>query len=83
MKPLHLTSDEIRTITGRTKYKYQIRHFREVLKIEAVPDADGRPIVLRSAYEARMGAPSTVTQAPRRRRGSPNWAALDATKTAS
>lgn len=79
MKRLHLTAEEIKAITGRVKYKCQIRHFREVLQIEAVPDADGRPIVLRAAYEARMGAP-IHSQTPRRKGGAPNWAALDAQK---
>lgn len=66
-----LTDDEVRRLTGRRYANAQFKRLA-LIGIPAVPDADGRPIVLRLAAEARMGAPAE------RKRTGPDWSAMNA-----
>lgn len=68
-----LSTDELRKLTGRVRYSAQLRWLR-ANGFAALQDADGRPLVLRSTIEARMGDASPA----RTRNISPNWSALDA-----
>ena len=66
---MFLTADELRQLTGLKRKGDQARFLRgQGYAVEL--DANGRPLVLRSAVEARMGAVPVAKQAE------PNWEAL-------
>lgn len=65
----YLTPTEIRELTGRTRYKAQLRQLAKQ-GIPAVRDADGRPLVLRTVRDSIMAAsPTTAKQ----RANGPRW----------
>lgn len=73
---LFLTDPELQALTGRERYRAQIRQLR-AMGIESAIRADGKPIVSRSAVELRLGGRATLDQD-----AEPDWSALDAKKTA-
>lgn len=80
---MFLTRAEIGQLTGRVRYGAQLRWLC-ANGFESLRDADGRPLVLRAAIDARMGA---TLPAPVHSRGnsgrSPNWNALNAPRKKS
>ena len=71
---MFLSADELRKLTGRMKHSAQLCWLR-TNGFVALQDADGRPLVLRAAVEARMGAPIGAHD---HHQQEPNWSALDA-----
>lgn len=51
---INLTFEEIREITGRVKATAQIRWLRQH-GFTVLPRADGKPLVSRAHFEAKMG----------------------------
>lgn len=74
MSDLFLTADELRDLTGRERPSAQIKWLR-ANGFDVMVRADGLPRVLRAMVEARMGAPSRLTDhSPAK----PDWSSLDA-----
>ncbi len=76
---MFLSTDELRKLTGRVRNSAQLRWLC-ANGFAALQDADGRPLVLKSAVEARMGAPMSKSVD---RRKEPDWGALNAATKAS
>lgn len=74
---MFLTQDEVQKLTGRVRYRAQLRWLAQQ-GFCAIPDADGKPLVLRAAVEDKMGLPPVVAA---NRKPGPNWEALNGTKT--
>lgn len=69
---LFLTHDEVRELTGRTRYHAQ-RRVLTAMRIDFRARPDGRPLVLRARAEELLGHKATpAPQTPE-----PNWEALD------
>lgn len=60
--PIYLTVQELREITGRMKAAAQIRWLRRH-GFTVLARADGKPLVSRAHFEARMGGFGTGTRA--------------------
>lgn len=58
MKPINLTREELRSITGRVKPAAQIRWLQR-MGFVVLQRADGQPLVSRAHFEARMGGTDT------------------------
>lgn len=72
MKPINLTPEELRSITGRVKPSAQIRWLLS-MGFTVLPRADGQPLVSRAHFEARMGGTDAGS---RPRTLEPNFGAL-------
>ena len=73
MSDLTLSAAELKTITGREKYRAQGRALT-CMGVEWRPRPDGFPLVLRAHFETFMGH-----HAPTKRQPEPNWKALEKT----
>lgn len=71
---MFLTQTELAQLTGRSRKDKQ-RQWLMARGFNFEVTADGRPVVLRSVVEGRMGAAIA-------RRGEPNWRALSGQKAA-
>jgi len=70
---LVLTHEEIRTLTGRSRYRAQARALARIgISYRLRPD--GFPLVSRAHFEQSMGAASPTVERPTQ----PDWSALDA-----
>jgi hypothetical protein len=58
---INLTLEEIKEITGRVKATAQIRWLRQH-GFTVLPRADGRPLVSRAHFEAKMGGGLSLTK---------------------
>lgn len=58
---INLTSDELKAITGRVKASAQIRWLRQH-GFTVIPRADGKPLVSRAHFEAKMGGGLSQTK---------------------
>lgn len=61
-----LNDDEVRELTGRARIKDQIAYLKEQA-IPFMPDANGRPKVLRNYVSSRLGGAGTAPAGPRLR----------------
>jgi len=71
---MFLTPQEIAELTGRVRYSAQINWLR-ANGFEVIPRADGRPMVLRTHVEVKMGG---LVNSPAEPTVEPNWDAINA-----
>lgn len=69
-----LRAEEIRGVTGRVRYRAQIRWFQNN-GVVALQDADGRPVVSRAALSEKLGATDRTKGV---RATEPNWSEINA-----
>lgn len=72
-----LDDAELKRLTGRIRAPAQFRILQE-RGIPAILDGNGKPIVLRSAIEDKMGGKPRNTKKSMQ---TPNWDALDVTRS--
>ncbi len=72
MTPINLTPDEIKDVTGRCKPSAQIRWFQQ-MGFTVLRRADGKPLISRAHFEAKMGGLLGVSKA---RNYEPNFGAI-------
>lgn len=72
MKPINLTIEEIREVTGRVNASAQIRWLQQ-MGFTVLRRADGKPLISRAHFEAVMGSERSRAKT---KKYEPNFGAL-------
>jgi hypothetical protein len=59
-----MTADDLKRVTGKTRYGKQVEWFREQFGINVVRCGDGSPIVTWSTFEALQAKKAGLTSGP-------------------